>query len=139
MNNLNFPDNLLYNLDFSWVKIDGEIATLGIIKPAADKVKEFVFIKLPKEGEKVARGETYTSLEALKWSGQIASPLSGEIVEVHQELFDQPAIINQDPYGKGWIAKLKVGNPEEIKELLDSKQIAQQASGDLSEEVNKSE
>jgi glycine cleavage system H protein len=123
MSENNFPDNLLYNRDYSWIKIEDETATLGVIKPAADKVKEFVFAKLPKKGEKLSRGDTYATLEALKWSGQLSTPLSGEVVEVNEKVFDQPSLINQDPYGKGWIAKIKLENPEEKKELLTADEL----------------
>ncbi len=120
MTNKQLPEDLFYNRDYSWIKVEGETATLGVIKPAADKVKEFVFVKLPKKGESLTRGDTYLTLEALKWSGQLSSPLSGEVVEVNEVVFDEPALINQDPYGDGWIAKVKLENPEETKELLDS-------------------
>ncbi len=139
MTNQDLPENLLYNRDFSWVKIDGQTATLGITKPAADKVKEFVFIKLPKEGQAVKRGESYTSLEALKWSGHISSPLSGKIIEVHEKLFDNPSIINQDPYGEGWIAKLKIDNQDEVEKLLDSDQAAEWVNEGMPEEMKKNE
>ncbi len=124
----NLPNDLRYNRDYSWIKVEGETAILGVIKPAADKVKEFVFIKLPKKGEKLSRGDTYVTLEALKWSGHLSTPVSGEIIEVHEELFDNPAMINKDPYGEGWIAKVKLENPEETKKLLDSSQADQWVS-----------
>ncbi|MFW6282900.1 MAG: glycine cleavage system protein H [Minisyncoccales bacterium] len=123
MTNNKFPQNLLYNKDYSWVKIDGDIATLGVIEPATSKVKEFVFIKLPEEGQKVKKGEDYVSLEAIKWSGHLSSPVSGEVVEVNSSLFDEPGIINQDPYKKGWIVKVKMTNKEEKKELLKPKEV----------------
>ncbi len=114
------PENLFYNKDYSWVKTEDDVATMGIIKPAADKVKEFVFIKLPKIGQTLKQGETYVSLEALKWSGHLSSPLSGEIIEVNEGLFDEPAIINGDPYGRGWIAKINILNQEEVEKLMKS-------------------
>ncbi len=128
MTNKQLPADLFYNRDYSWVKVEGETATLGVIEPAADKVKEFVFAKLPKKGETLSRGETYVTLEALKWSGQLSSPVSGEIIEVNQDVFDQPSLINKDPYGQGWIAKVKLEKPEETKELLDSSQADQWVS-----------
>ena len=118
-----FPNNLLYNQDYSWVKIEKDIATLGITKSASDKVGDFVFIKLPEVGQKLEKGEVYVSLEALKWSGHLSSPLSGEITEVNDELFDEPSIINEDPYSKGWIAKIKLSNLEEKKDLLSDNEI----------------
>jgi glycine cleavage system H protein len=114
--------NLLYNRDFSWVKIDGDIATLGVIKPAADKVKEFVFIKLPKLGQVLKIDEVYVSVEAVKWSGHLTSPLSGEIIEVNDPLFDEPSIINRDPYGEGWVIRLKISNRSEIDKLISAEE-----------------
>jgi glycine cleavage system H protein len=119
----NLPKNLLYNKDYSWLKIEDNLATLGIIKPAADKVEEFVFVKLPDKGQKIKKNDIYSSLEAIKWTGHLSSPLSGEIIDVNEEVFDEPSIINEDPYGKGWIAKLKIKNPEEINSLLKPEQI----------------
>ncbi len=104
------PENLLYNKDYSWIEIDGDVATLGITNLASERVSEFVFIDLPKKGAKIKKGDTYVSLEALKWSGHLESPFGGEIVEVHDELFDEPEIINKDPYGDGWIVKIKINN-----------------------------
>ncbi len=117
------PNNLLYNKDYSWIKIEDDIATLGIVKPASDKIEEFVFVKLPDKGQEIKAGDTYVSLEAVKWTGHLSSPLSGEIIEVNEEIFDEPSIINEDPYNKGWIAKLKLNNPEEKKSLLKPEQI----------------
>jgi glycine cleavage system H protein len=106
------------------VKIEDEEALLGVTETAAGKVKEFVFINLPEKGKKLKKGDVYVSLEAVKWSGHLESPLSGEITEVNEELYDQPEIINQDPYGKGWIIKIKMSNPEEQKNLLTAEEAA---------------
>lgn len=112
------PENLFYNKDYSWVKIEGSVATLGIISSATEKVKEFVFIDLPKKGVKIKKGDTYVSLEALKWSGHLGSPFNGEIIEVNDQLFDEPEIINKDPFGDGWIIKIKIDDVLEVKDLL---------------------
>jgi glycine cleavage system H protein len=122
MSNNNFPENLLYNQDYSWVKIDGDTATLGIIGPAASRVEEFVFVQLPEAGQKLKQGETYASVEAVKWSGHLSSPLSGEVVEVNSPLFDEPSTINQDPYGKGWIVKIKMSDSKETEELIKAEE-----------------
>jgi glycine cleavage system H protein len=112
------PQDLLYDNDYSWVKISQEEATLGIVQSAASKVQEFVFVDLPERGQKIKKGDTYASLEAVKWSGHLSSPLSGEVTDVNDKAFDEPGIINQDPYGQGWLVKIRLSDPEEKKELL---------------------
>lgn len=118
MKNQKLPQNLLYNKDYSWIKLNDDVAILGIIKPSADKVKEFIFIQLPEENKNIKKDETYCSLEAIKWSGHLSSPLSGKILEVNKPLFDNPTIINKDPYGDGWIMKLKISDKSELTRLI---------------------
>lgn len=112
-----FPKELKYNEDYSWIKIKGDIATVGIIGVSAKKVKEFVFIQLPKKGDNIKQGEKYVSFEAVKWSGHLSSPVSGEIVEVNEELFDEPSKINKNPYEE-WIMKIKIEKKEELDNLM---------------------
>ena len=116
------PKNLYYNKDYSWVKIEGDTAIVGIIEPAAKRVKEFVFIMLPKKGKKIKIGETYVSLEAIKWSGHLSSPVLGEIIDVNESLFDNPSKINKKPYDS-WIMKVKLDNKEQIKKLYKADDI----------------
>ena len=116
-----FPEELKYDKKYLWIKLVEGVATIGIISSAAALAKEFVFIQLPDKG-KIKKGDTLVSLEAMKWSGEVESPLSGEIIEVHDALFDDPSIINKDAYGEGWIAKMKVTNEDELKELLSAKE-----------------
>ncbi len=115
----NFPKDLKYNKDYSWVKIEGNKAIVGIVGPAAKKVKEFVFIKLPEKGKKIKQGENYVSVEAVKWSGHLSSPVTGEIIEVNDSLFDEPSKINKEPY-KNWIMKVKLDDSKETEKLLDA-------------------
>jgi glycine cleavage system H protein len=131
-----FPENLLYNKDYSWARIENDTAVIGVIKPAADKVKEFVFIKLPKKGQFIKQGETFVSLEALKWSGHMGSPAAGEIIEVNDELFDEPAVINRDPYGQGWIAKIKLSETPAADPLLKPKEAEEFFSSDPSSSLS---
>ena len=115
-----FPEGLKYNEDNSWVKVENDSAVIGVIKPAAEKVKEFIFINLPEKGKKIKKGEDYVSLEAVKWSGHLSSPVSGEIVEVNEKLFEEPSKINEDPYGS-WIMKVKLSDRRELDKLMDAK------------------
>ncbi len=119
----NFPDNLLYNKDYSWVKLNNDkFVTVGVTDLGAKLVKQFVFVNLPKIGE-INQGEVYVSLESVKWSGHLKSPVSGRIIEVNAELIDSPELINQDPYGKGQIMKVEPSDSQELKSLLSSKEI----------------
>ncbi len=115
------PDRLLYNKDSSWVKVENGVATIGIIEPIAKAVKEFLFVKLPEKGE-IERGEVYVSLEALKWSGHLKSPVSGEVVEVNEKVYDEPSEINEKPY-EAWIIKIELSDEDELKELFEAEKI----------------
>jgi len=118
-----FPENLYYNKDYSWVQIDKDVATVGVVGPAAKRVKEFVFIKLPEKGKKIKKGDTYVSLEAVKWSGHLSSPVSGEIVEVNEALFNEPSKINKDPYNS-WVMKVKLDDLNEVEGMMTSEEAA---------------
>lgn len=109
------PDDLKYNEDSAWVRIEGDLATLGVVEPVAKVLKEFLFAKLPEKGL-IKKGDVWLSLEALKWSGHLKSPLSGEIIEVNSEVFDEPDRINKDPYGT-WIVKIRLGDKNELNDL----------------------
>lgn len=119
---MNLPKNLKYNKDFSWIKIDKDIATIGVIDPKIKNIKEFVFVMLPKKGKKIKKGEKYVTLEAVKWTGNLLCPVSGEIIEVNEEVYDEPSKINQDSY-KNWLIKIKMSNTDEVKELFDAKDV----------------
>ncbi len=110
-----FPENLKYNNDYSWIKIENNIATIGVIEKSAKKVEEFVFAMLPSVGDELKIGDTYITLEAVKWSGHLKSPVSGKVIEVNDAIFENPSLINSDPYGS-WIVKVEI---DEIDELIN--------------------
>ena len=118
-----FPEQLYYNDDYSWVRLDGDTAIVGVSDFGAKLVKQFVFVELPKKGKEIKKGDVYVSLESIKWSGHLKSPVSGTIVDVNESLFDNPEIINKEPYGKGWIMKVKLSDKNELKELMNANQI----------------
>jgi len=126
--NFNLPDKLFYNKDSSWIKIEEKsndtIVTLGIIEPAAKSVEEFLFVKLPESNETIKKGDIYVSLEAMKWTGHLKSPVSGEILEVNEPVYDEPETINKDPYNT-WICKIKISNKEELNELNKAEEITE--------------
>jgi len=115
--NFLLPDDRFYDDQYTWIKMEENLVSVGIVKPAADLVKEFVFIQLPKKGKKIKKGEVYVSVEAVKWSGHMKSPVTGTIEEVNDKLFDDPSLINKNPYQE-WIVKIKVEHREELKDLI---------------------
>ena len=120
MENELMPQGLKYNTNYSWIRVEEGIAAVGVTKIFVDSVKEFVFIELPKKGP-IAKDETYVTLESVKWSGHLVSPVSGEIVDVNEGLFDEPSRLNGKPYEE-WIMKIKLSNKDELGELLTADQ-----------------
>jgi glycine cleavage system H protein len=115
-----YPDGLLYHPDHDWVRIDGEVATFGVTWYAQDSLGEVVFFDPPEVGAKVTQGESYAEVESVKAVSDVIAPLSGEIVEVNVALADGPEKINEDPYGDGWMVKVRITEPGERDALLDA-------------------
>ena len=128
INDAELPDDLKYNKDNSWVRVEGDMAIIGVTDLAAKQVNEFVFINLPKKEQQVLKGNTYVSLESVKWSGHLSCPVSGKITEVNEALFDKPAKINKNPY-ESWIIKVKMSNKDELNDLLTAQQLAELKKG----------
>jgi glycine cleavage system H protein len=116
---MELPKNLKYT-EYVWVKVDGKTATLGVTDYGLQQTKEIVFIDLPKKGQVLKRGSSFTVLESVKWSGHITSPISGEVVEVNDILFDEPSRLNKDPYGS-WVCKVRMSDLGEVRGLMDQK------------------
>jgi glycine cleavage system H protein len=118
-----YPDDLLYHPDHDWARIDpaqpGE-ATFGITWYAQDSLGEVVFFDPPQVGSRVTKDSAYTEVESVKAVSDVVSPLSGEIVAVNDALADKPETINEDPYGEGWLVKIKISDPAEQESLLDA-------------------
>lgn len=119
---MNVPDNLKYTKDHEWLKIENNEAIVGITDFASKELGDIVFIEIDTEGEKVKKGEPFGTVEAVKTVSDLFMPVSGEVLIFNHLLEDSPELINQDPYGKGWIIKIKVSNSDEIKDLLDANQ-----------------
>jgi glycine cleavage system H protein len=118
-------ENLFYTESDEWIKIEGEIGIVGITDYAQDKLGDIVFLEEAAIGKKVKKGESVISIESVKAAADIHSPLSGEIVEVNKEAVQNPQIINEDPYGKGWLFKIKIENLDELKDLMDAKKYSE--------------
>jgi glycine cleavage system H protein len=115
-----YPDDLLYHPEHDWARIDGEEATFGITWYAQDSLGEVVFFDPPAIGSQIAKDAAYTEVESVKAVSDVISPLSGEIVAVNDVLADKPETINEDPYGEGWLVKVKLSDPGEQDALLDA-------------------
>ncbi|MDA3870905.1 MAG: glycine cleavage system protein GcvH [Candidatus Marinimicrobia bacterium] len=118
---MKFPENLKYSEDHEWVKIDGNIATIGITEFAQSELGDVVFIDLPEVDDEINEGEPFGTIEAVKTVSDMLSPLSGKVMEVNESLNDEPETINSDPYEKGWIVKIEFSDKDELKNLMDSK------------------
>jgi glycine cleavage system H protein len=114
-----YPDDLKYHPEHDWAQIEGDVATFGITWYAQDALGEVVFFDPPEVGAHVSKDQTYAEVESVKAVSDVFAPLSGEIVEVNSELADSPERINQDPYGEGWMVKVKLSDPGEVDALLD--------------------
>jgi glycine cleavage system H protein len=114
-----YPDDLLYHSEHDWAKVDGDVATFGITWFAQDALGEVVFFDPPEVGTTVTAGEFYAEVESVKAVSDVIAPLSGEIVEVNTALADATEAINEDPYGEGWMVKVKLSDSAECDGLLD--------------------
>ena len=117
---MNIPDNLKYTKEHEWIKVDGDIATIGITDYAQNELGDIVFIEIETEGETLEREETFGSIEAVKTVSDLFMPLGGEVLEFNSALEQTPETVNSDPYGDGWIIKVKIADKGEIKDLLDA-------------------
>lgn len=112
------PKDLKYTQDHEWVKMDGNRVSVGITEYAQKELGDVVFVDLPSVGEKVTAKNSMATIESVKAVSEIFAPISGEILETNDALEHSPELVNQDPYGKGWIAIIEVSDPDELKELL---------------------
>ena len=115
---MNFPADLLYTKEHEWVRLDGEVATIGITEYAQGELGDVVFVELPAVGSATVQMQSFGTIEAVKTVSDLFAPLSGSVVEVNARLADHAELINQDCYGEGWIIKVKMSNKDEVKALL---------------------
>ena len=115
-----YPAELLYHPEHDWARVEGERATLGITWYAQDQLGEVVFFDIPEVGREVRKDDPYAEVESVKAVSDVIAPLSGEIVAVNETLKDKPETINDDPYGDGWLVKIKLSDPSEGDSLMDA-------------------
>jgi glycine cleavage system H protein len=114
------PEDLLYSKEHEWVKVDGDVATIGVTDYAQNSLGDIVYVELPKVGATIQQFSNVGVIESVKAVSDLFTPMSGEIVEVNAELDGDPAAVNREPYGAGWLLKVRLSNPSEAKELLDA-------------------
>jgi glycine cleavage system H protein len=114
-----YPDDLKYHREHDWARLDGDTATLGITWYAQDALGEIVHYEAPAAGSSLARDESYGEVESVKAVSDLIAPLSGEVVEVNQKVVETPETINADPYGEGWLVKVRLSDTGEVDDLLD--------------------
>jgi glycine cleavage system H protein len=120
MADASYPDDLLYHPEHDWARIAGDEATFGVTWYAQDQLGEVVFYQAPAIGANVAKDEPYTEVESVKAVSDVIAPLSGEVIAVNEALADTPEQINEDPYGEGWLVKVRLSDPSETSSLMDS-------------------
>jgi glycine cleavage system H protein len=114
-----YPEDLKYHPEHDWARVEGDSATFGITWFAQDQLGELVHAELPEVGSSVSANQPYAELDSVKASSDVFAPLSGEVTEVNDALGEDPELLNNDPYGEGWIAKVKLSDPSEVESLLD--------------------
>jgi glycine cleavage system H protein len=115
-----YPEGLLYNPEHDWARVDGQEATLGITWYAQDSLGELVHYEPPDVSATIAKGEPYGELESVKAVSDLISPLSGEVLAINERVVDQPETVNADPYGEGWLVRIRLADPDEAGALLDA-------------------
>jgi glycine cleavage system H protein len=120
MADASYPEDLLYHAEHDWARLDDDTATFGITWFAQDALGEVVFFEAPDVGKTVSKDESYAEIESVKAVSDVIAPLSGEIVEVNQALSENPETLNADPYGEGWLVKVRLSDPAETESLMDA-------------------
>ncbi|MGB4291581.1 MAG: glycine cleavage system protein GcvH [Bacteroidales bacterium] len=117
---MNIPDNLKYTKDHEWLRVEGEFGVVGITDFAQGELGDIVFVEIGTLGETLKKGEPFGTIEAVKTVSDIFMPVSGEVLEVNPEIESSPELVNKDPYGKGWMIRIRIADPSEINDLLTS-------------------
>ncbi len=115
-----YPKDLKYTNDHEWVRIDGDVAIIGVTSFAADQLGDVVSVELPEEGDKVTKGEVFGSVESVKAVSDLFAPLSGTVSRVNTPLNDSPEYVNEDPFDEGWMIEIELSDPDEVEELMDA-------------------
>ena len=117
---MNTPSNLRYTKEHEWIRVEGDVAYVGITDYAQSELGEIVFLDINTEGETLAQNEVFGSVEAVKTVSDLNMPVAGEVLEINEAINDQPELVNNDPYGEGWMIKISVADPAVLDTLLDA-------------------
>jgi glycine cleavage system H protein len=117
---MTFPKDLKYTADHEWVKVDGDTATVGITDFAQGELGDIVFVEIETEGDELDKEEVFGSIEAVKTVSDLFMPVAGEVLEINPKIEENPEIVNTDPYGDGWLIKLKISNLSDLEDLMDA-------------------
>ena len=113
------PEELKYSKDHEWIRVEGDIGTIGITDYAQGELGDVVYVEMPETGSSISKGESFGTIEAVKAVSELYSPVSGEVVEINDKLEGEPALVNQSPFGDGWMVKLKLTKPDELSDLME--------------------
>ena len=119
---MNIPVDLKYTEDHEWIRVEGDIATVGVTDFAQGELGDVVFVEIETEGEELDKGETFGTVEAVKTVSDLFMPIGGEVAESNEALADEPELINKDPYGKGWMIKIKIADKSELDALISAEE-----------------
>jgi glycine cleavage system H protein len=117
---MNIPSDLKYSREHEWIRIEGNLATIGITDYAQEELGDIVNVELPDEGDEIHKDEAFGAVESVKASSEVFSPVSGKIVEVNEPLLDAPEMINEDPYDEGWMVRIELSDSSELNDLMDA-------------------
>lgn len=123
--NMEFPEDLRYSKEHEWVLVEGNVAIIGITDYAQDRMGEITYVELPSVGDKVSKDDAFGVIESVKTVSDVYAPVSGTVLEVNDDLPDNPELLNDDPYGDGWMIKVEMSDPEELEDLLTAQEYEQ--------------
>lgn len=119
---MTFPEDLRYSREHEWVRVKGNIVTVGVTDYAQDQLGEIVFVELPAEEEEFAKDDAFGVVESVKSVNDLYAPVSGKIVEINDPVVDSPELVNEDPYSEGWLVKIEMSDPKDLKDLMTATQ-----------------
>ena len=132
-----FPDELFYHKEHSWVRVEGDIAVVGVNDFTQFLAGELSYVDLPMEGDEFSADDVIGTIETGKWLGKFYTPVGGEIVEVNEEIDDDPELINRDPYGDGWMVKIKMSDPAELEKLMQGQAVVDFINSEVDRVANR--